>query len=124
MLRKVKESDSDRISEIYRKHHTDTFGLPNLNRAIDHILLEENNEIVAVGAILQLAEALIILDSSMPKPTRVKAIMKLLNVAIKQARTHKVGQLHAFVKNEKLVHLLERFGFKRVTDVPLVLNIE
>lgn len=124
MLRKIEQSDVERVNEIYNKHHSDTFGLPNLNQALDHIVLEENGKILALGAILQLAEALIILDHDLPKPTRVKAIMKLVRVAVQQAREQNVKQLHAFVKSERLVNLLiEGFGFERIQDIPLVLNI-
>lgn len=125
MLREFRSSDIEEVRRIYNEHHADTFGIFNFNKVLDHGILEENGKIIALGAVKMLAEAMIILDMGLPKTTRTKAIIDLLKAAIERCKDQDIEQLHAFIKDEKYAQLLiERFGFKRITDIPLVLNIK
>lgn len=123
-LREVKLDDIKEIERIYAKHHADTFGLFNTNNSLGHAISGDENKILAFGAIKLLAEAMIVLDLSLPKTARTKAVIELLEAAIANCKKLEIEQLHAFVKDEHFAKLLiERFKFARVEDIPLVLNI-
>lgn len=125
MLRPTKLSDLSFIDELWTKHHADSFGLPNENKAVGSQICEVDGKLAAYGQLKLLAEALIVLDMDLSTRKRVECIIEMLTYCINGAKKSGLEQIHVFIKDENYAKILqERFSFLRVRDIPLVLNLK
>lgn len=118
--------DLEIINDIWRKYHSDSFGLPDINNnAITHaVVTNGNDEVMGFGVVKVLAEAIMILELEESKEHRLEGLQLLMDEAIRACREAKISQLHVFVKDENLSRLLQRkYAFIPVKDQTLVLEI-
>lgn len=120
-IRKTRRSDFQRIDEIYRDYHQDKFGLPNLDNAVTHAVVERDGKILGFGIVKLYAEAIMVLDLDESKIHRLKAMDKLMSEAYRGCDEIGLDQMHVFVQDPKLMTLLiQKYGFKIATGVALV----
>ena len=97
------------------------FKLDHIQNAIIDRIVYDDNVPVAYGIVKRMAEAIMLVNPKVPINTRAKAMRELMLVAQVGAKNFGCEQLHCFVKNPSLVHLLERqFNFRKTEDVVMV----
>jgi len=122
IIRQVLRSDLERIDEIYRTGHNESFALPDLqNQITSAVVVDDNDKIVAFGVVKVYAEAVMVVDLNQSKMDRILEMDQLFAEAYRGCEEQGIQQLHVFVQDPKLQRLLERkYGFKPANGVALV----
>ena len=125
LLRRPESRDLQRIDEIWKKHHSTNFGVPNLNNTVTHAVVEnEDGKVQAYGTVKLFAEAILYLDWDAPQREKIEALKELMLEAIRGTSDAQLEQLHVFVADPKFSALLKKhFGFKPATGEMLVLEV-
>lgn len=123
-FRPLKVTDLETIVKIHERFHKAGFTFPSQNNCINDGVVEIGDKIVAYGTVKLLAELILVLDLDETKRIKLDAFVKLLKVAIMDAREAKVEQLHCFVEDPNFASLLKKhFGFVPIPSEALVLNL-
>ncbi len=124
-MRRPNRGDLARIDEIWKKHHSESFGVPNLANTVTHAVVEnEDGKVQAYGIVKLFAEAILFLDWDAPQRDKIEALKELMLEAIRGTSDAQLEQLHVFVADPKFSKLLKKhFGFKSTTGEMLVLEV-
>lgn len=111
------------IDKIWKRHYSNSFGIPSLQYLITHGVVRENNRFLGYGMVKGLAEMIMILDKDASLREKVQTI-KMLVEGMKET-SGKFEQIHCFVDDLEFSDILiEHFGFIPISGKPLVLNVE
>lgn len=121
----IKKINSKRDLEcIEELNRLQDFKLPDIKHCVVDRIIYDGNEIVAYGIVKRMAEAIMLVNPSVPVVTRAKAMRELMIIAETFSAKTDCQQLHCFVKDERLARLLEKqFGFKITKDMVLSKNL-
>jgi len=87
-------------------------------------IIDDTNNIVLVGGVKMLAEAVIITDISKPVGTRYDALLQALGSSISIVREMGHKQFYVFVNNdEQYIKHLQKFNFRLIDAKLLVLDL-
>ena len=121
----LKEFDWDRdvvpIDRIYKKQFE--IGVPSLDNMISNksIIDNETGELIGYGVIKLFAEGILILDRSIPKRKRAKAVDLAVNECIEQAKNAGLEKLYVLSNMPSYVGVLrKRYGFRECTGHSLL----
>lgn len=117
----VRDVKSEDIQFIERLNSLQSdFKIHNFNNYIIDKLVFEGEAVIAYGIVKRMAEAIVLLDPNIPAITRTKALIELMKYAEMAAKRNDCEQLHVFVKDSRLVSMLEnKFGFVKTKDIVL-----
>ena len=117
-IRSFRESDIIPIDKIWKKHHSDSFSVPNRYNALtDCVTVDDSDNLIAYGQVKLFAEAIFILDLDASRVKKTKALILLMHQALFTAGANNRMDLKAFIKDPDFALLIEKhFDFKRVTD--------
>ena len=117
-LRNFDWSDVDKIDEIWKAYHSESFSVPDRYNALtDAVVVNDKDKIVAYGQVKLFAEAIFILDLDASKIERTKALILLMQQALFSAGINNRMDLKAFIKDPNFALLVEKhFHFERVAD--------
>jgi hypothetical protein len=116
-IRPFQDSDIPEIDEIWKKHHSNDFSVPNRNTRLVEWVAEEDGKVVAYGQVKLFAEAIIILDKSASQRAKVTALKGLLFEAFRGADLAGLEDLHCFVLDPSFATILiKHFGFESRDD--------
>ena len=123
MIRELKGSDTQEANNIYRRFYSGN-EYPNFQKLNQPFVVTNNdNEIVVVGGLKLIAEAVFVTDRRHPVRVRLNALIQALGSTIFIARELGHDQIHAFVNNdETYVKAMKRYGFAELNAKLLVLN--
>jgi hypothetical protein len=117
------EGDTDEIRKIHRSYYQEEFPLPQFERCnIDAVITDGSGKILAVGGVYPTTELIMMVDKGMPRISRVRAIIELLNFA-SYTQGISGGDMHAFIQDPEFARLLRKhFGFVDCKGEALVKN--
>lgn len=122
ICRNIVKSDLEVIRELNEQQDFKLQGIDNC--IVDKIVLSDAEEVIAYGIVKHMAEAIILVNPDAPKISRAKAMQKLMEYAIYGSAKVGINQLHCFVSDPKLVHLLKnKYKFEETKDFVLVRHI-
>jgi len=122
-ISRIKDSDFSEIIRIHQKYYADEFNLEDLfNRILDMFVIRdsETKEIVTVGGVRPIAEAVAVTNKAHSVRKRMCALSMLLELSEKMTRVHNYDQLHVFIQDQKWLSHLEKYGFRPTVGQPLV----
>lgn len=123
-FRAVAPKDLAAIREIWSKHYSDMFDLPDFTKFLVAGLIEDDNgRIVTVGGIRPIAECIMLTDRNVHAVKRWKAITDILAMGEYVARKNAISEIHAFVTDEAWSLHLGKLGFVQTIGKSLVKQI-
>lgn len=121
-VRPFKMEDLDEIIQLHKGH---TFPVPHFSHMLDIIVIEDKDKIVAWGYTEKLVEAVFVPGMNLPKATKVKSLMLLVEKLIQLTKDRGIEQIHCFIQDDKFAQLLvERFDLGVSSGTSLVKNIK
>jgi hypothetical protein len=120
-----KVSDFQEILKLKEKNYGNELWLPDptKNSVID-MVVEEEGKIISFGVVKLYAEAVMVLDQSLPARQKVAILDKMLRTAVSHSKAMGIECLHIFSKREDFLAILKKhYGF---TDCykAICLNLE
>jgi hypothetical protein len=117
-IRTFQPSDIQVIDEIWKRHHSNDFSVPNRsNSIIDAVIEGRTGEVVAYGQVKLFGEAVFILDKDAPKRDKIEALKLLMSEAIRGADSVGLEDLYCFIRDPAFATLISKhFGFEIVED--------
>jgi hypothetical protein len=124
IIRPLAITDIDRVNEIFAKHHAGAFAIPPLERLLSHtVVTNDNDKVIAFGAIYPLIEAVMILDLDCSMRDKAEVLKQLIWEAIRGV-SGKADGIHAFIQDPEYAKLLKKhFGFKTCKGEALYLEV-
>lgn len=121
IIRRAETTDIPTILEINKQND---FPLPKFENLITQALVEDNGKIIAFGMVKAFAEAILILDKTVPNRKKIEALQNLMLEAIRGGRQHNMTQLHAFIKDAKFEQFMkEHYGFEDCSGKAVVMEL-
>ena len=123
-VREYRPSDLAELQRIHEKYYVEEFSLTDfMHRYICAVTIEDEDGIITVGGVRNIAEANIITNKDRSVFTRVRALSNLHDALNFIAKAHGHTQLFAFVQDDKWRdHLLEK-GFSPIRGTTLVTEL-
>ena len=123
MIRDFKESDIKSIDKIFKNQPE--LGVPGLLNMITNATLEDDNgKIIGYGAVKLFSESILILDKSIPRKDKAKALREAMQVAILKSRDAGLEYLYAVSNDKNFTKVLQHnYGFRVVPGELLCLDI-
>jgi hypothetical protein len=124
-LRPTRRDDLEVVDRIWRKHHSDDFGVPSLNNVIDNRVIQGDGRIIGFGMVKLFAEGVIVLDKGVPLPSRAKGIIVSIEHALDSVKRAGLEQFHVFTDDPHYIEVLQRhWGFRTAPGTVLYKEIE
>lgn len=110
VIRDLERSDIERL----RAMHDDAFPFPDLSnpRYLIQKAIDVEGELIGSGIVRLTSEAILILDKTTPRVTRVKATQAIVNSLMRTAKLKGLDECHAFVREPNIERLLKTLGFE------------
>lgn len=125
IARDLRVEDIDEIDKIFQKQPE--LSVPSLNYMIVNAVMEDtkNKKLLAYGAVKLFAEAVLIMDRSLPKKERAMALIEAMQTALLYCRDAGVENLYVNSNDDEFTKVLEnRYKFHRVPGTLLCLNLD
>lgn len=125
IARDLRKEDIKPIDDIFQKQPE--LGVPSSKYMIVNAVMEdtEKKKVLAYGAVKIFAEAVLIMDKSISKKDKAKALIEAMQTAILYARDAGVEILYANAEDPEFGKVLEhRYLFKRVPGALYCLNLD
>lgn len=123
LVRGPRASDVEAIRALRKKYHDDGFDFPAGDQIFTDQVVEVDGKIVAYGVLKILAEAILIMDHSMPQKVKVQALTLLIQEAVKQAHIKKIREVQAVCEPRFSALMKKQFGFQQLQGETIVLDI-
>lgn len=125
-LRSFRREDISQIDEIWRKHHSDDFSVPDRrNAVIDAVVEGEGGKVIAYGQVKLFAEAILILDKDASPRDKYKALTLLMLEAFRGADSAGIRDLYAFIQDPDFENLIAKhFDFEVLRNPGTLLKRE
>lgn len=126
IIRRMLDSDRDKLYEIWKKYYEDDFAFPNFEKHfISSFVIEDNNQIVTAGVVRLIAESVLITNKDVGKLTRRNALLIALDASLSACKVMNFDQLHAFnIHDESWKHILGKYKFRPMVGDQLVIDVE
>lgn len=124
IARDLRREDIDDIDKVFQKQPE--LGIPSLKYMIVNTVIEKTDEkkFLAYGAVKLFAEAILIMDKSLPKREKAIALMEAMQTALLYCRDAGVEILYANSNDDEFTRVLEnRYKFHRVPGTLLCLDL-
>lgn len=118
ILRRFVDSDIPAIDEIWKKHHSRDFSVPDRKSyLIDACVEDEDGKLIAYGQVKLFAEAMFILDLDASLRKKIEALKLLMAEAFRGLNQSGLNQMYAFIRDPDFERLITKhFGFAPVED--------
>lgn len=123
MIRALTPADFDEIKRIHEKHFKGEFLLPDFARWIYAVVVEDEEGIISMGGIRNIAEVITITDKDRSPSDRIKALYNIMDASIFIAQRCGFEQLYAFSQNPKWAKRLQKNGFRPPQGQALILDL-
>ena len=95
VVRRYTPADLAKINELWKKHHSHQFSLPQLEPSIITCVVEDDKGMIAFGNLKIFAETYMVMDHDRSKLERARAFKEIMPVAIMGAQRAGIHQIHA-----------------------------
>jgi hypothetical protein len=117
IIRPFQDSDILAIDEIWRKHHSNDFSVPNRSTRLVEWVAEEDGRVVAYGQVKLFAEAMIILDKDASQRAKIESLKGLLFEAFRGTNLAGLEDIYCFIRDPGFASILiNHFGFELVDN--------
>lgn len=108
--RDFKVEDWPEILALKKKYYAGELTLadPTKNVVTDLIVCDDNDKILGFGFVKLFAEAVMILDQSLPARLKVQILRAMMSEAIEGSRSYGLEYLHMFSKREDFLDVLKK----------------
>jgi N-acetylglutamate synthase-like GNAT family acetyltransferase len=121
IMRDFKPEDVPGIDEVFHKQQ---FGVPSLNHVFVNKVIEQDGRIIAYGVVKQFAEAVLILDQTLPIRTKAEVVKQVIPAAAEICANLGLEQLYLTTNNEGYAQTLQkRYGFIQCSTPYYLLNL-
>ena len=111
-IRCYRPGDAAKVDEIYKRCHGH-FNLPNIKHCISMAVIEKDDEVIALGALQLIPEAILVLDKDRPKKEQVFALKELIETAVVMTKLKGFDEFYAFPDSNTYAGILKKhFGFQ------------
>ena len=124
IIRAYQPTDLEVVKEIHKKHFGDEYELPDLMKQICTFVAEDDQGIISVGMVRNIAEVLTVTNKSRSNGVKGRALLKTLEVSSYIAEKAGHNQLHAFVQDANWAQQLIKHGFRPTQGQALVRDID
>ena len=124
IIRELQMSDIPEIDRIYR---TQQIGVPSLaNTVANRVAINGNDgKVVAYGVVKLFAEAVLIMDQTINKKSKVRAFRELMRLAISTSSERGLEQLYCISNSESFTKILcDKYKFRSCPGDLLLLNLD
>ena len=124
-IREFRAEDVEDIRKIHSQFYQNEFELPDFlhNFICAFTVHDDNNSIICVGGVRNIAESIIITNKDYNTRHRVNALYQILDASEFVARASQHKELHAFVQDLTWAHHLRKVGFLPIKGKGLVLEL-
>lgn len=123
-IRDIHPSDLVQLMEIHGLYFKEEFTFPDFLNFLCAFVIEDEEGIITVGGIRNIAEVVMLTDKSRTPIQRMAAFHPLLSVYCNAGRRLNFDQLHCFIMDEKWSKRLQKtFNFRPTKGQALVLDI-
>lgn len=125
MIRELRNVDIEKIRKIHSEFYQNEFEFPDFfnNFLCAFVVMDDTSNIITVGGVRPIAEAVIMTDKSFSVRDRRTALYQMLDASEYVARHSNFRELHAFIQDEKWYKHLVKNGFLPTKGKPLVLEL-
>lgn len=124
-IRAIRVEDFNKIKKIYETYFANQFEFPDFVRNyIAAFVVEDDGEVIVVGGVRTIAEAVMITNKDIPTVDRREAMISILTALSHMSKLDGHDQLHAFVQEDKWKRHLIRVGFRPTKGEALVIDLE
>jgi hypothetical protein len=125
MIRNLGMQDLAKVIEIHRKYYAEEFSINEFFNKITGLAAAFNNkdEIIVVGGVRPILEIVNMTNKDIDVKERRDALLEILEMNKRTARSLVHKELHAFVQDEKWERHLIKSGFRHTVGRALVINI-
>ncbi len=111
IIRAYKPEDEDQILKLTARDHPD-LSLPPRNNVYGDVVIEENDSVVAYGLIGTFAEAIMLMDRTLPLKDRIAIVSEFMTLTLTILRARGIKELHAISTDPKWSKVLtSKYGF-------------
>lgn len=119
IIRGATQKDFRFVDELYKTNGFE-FDAGHLEQII---VAEDDNGIIAVGTLTQILEVAFVTVASRSRKSRVLALTALINQVDIETKNLKYDQVHAFVTNESVLHILkDKFRFVKTKAIQVLIR--
>ncbi len=124
-LRGVRELDLPVVDAIWKRHHSEDFGVPSMANVIDSRTLLSDGQVIGLGMVKLFAEGIIVLDKDVPLPSRAKGIIVGIDHALDVVKRAGLEQFHVFTDDPHYIEVLKKhWGFRTAPGTVLYREID
>lgn len=127
MIRPFKEEDIEKARAIHEKYFKEEFDFPNFlqNFICAFVITDEDSDnLIAVGGVRTLAEAVLLTNKDYHVRDRRRAFFSILDANCYFAQKTNHDSLHAFVQDHTWEYYLRRkWGFQECKGKPLFIPV-
>jgi hypothetical protein len=122
MIRFLEPEDVPKIERIYDRYFPDMERPDFTQFHCVYVVTDDDNNIISIGGIKPLAEAVVLTDRSFSVRKRMNALYEIHTALVYSADKLGFDRLHAFAFEDKYIdHLIKRMKFREVKDSKLLI---
>lgn len=112
-IRNYRREDAGKIDEIYQRCGLN-HNLPDISKCLGIAVVEnDDGQIIALGALQLIPEAIMVLDHNRPKREQVEALKELDRASILTAKLNCYDEYYAFPDSDSYAGVLKKhFGYE------------
>lgn len=123
LIRGIRGSDVPELRELCNKYSHAGFDLPKKNNIFADAVIEHDGKVVAYGILKLIAEAILVLDHSLPTKIRGEALTLLIQEAVKEASKKKLLEVQAVCEPKFANVIKKHYGFQKLVGETLILDL-
>ncbi len=123
MIREFRPSDMEEVIKLHELYFKDDFYFPDFLRFVCAFVVEDEQGILTVGGIRDIAECVAVTNLGRSPQDRIKALYQLLQASIFTCTRNNYDQMYVWSKDEKYVRRLKRNGFRLSEKQSLILDL-
>lgn len=113
IIRNYQDSDLEQLKLIHERYYKEEFSISEFyQNFLSLFSVVEDDKIISVGGVRQIAESVIVTDKSYSVRQRREALLMMFQSQTFVTGRNNYHQLHAFVQDENWLKQLIDYGFK------------
>ena len=124
MIRSISPDDLKEVRRIHALHFKHEFDFPDFMNFICTFVVEDDQGIITVGGIRDIAECVCVTDMNRSPIDRIKALYQLLNASVFVCKQSDYDQMYVWSQNAKYTRRLMRNGFRLPQGQSLILDLD
>ena len=122
-IRAFEPSDLQKLRELHEKHFKYEFDLPNFMEFVCAFVVEDDNGILTIGGVRDIAECIAVTNMDRKPTHRINALYQLLDASIFVCQKSDYDQMFVWSQNDKYSNRLMRNGFRLPRGKSLILDL-